>query len=153
MIDSAIAGGAAAADDFPSTKNQRDGTTPPNVHAESGWEVWEHFFTPGRRQHWQDSALDANEAPRKGAIGSSRDETDNSRAVSLCPNTPANVVPRLILPVRSYSTKAHPKKSPYLRNRIPKRNPFPILGWPGRMTLQTSEVKEASKVMVGNGAY
>jgi hypothetical protein len=108
---SAIAGGAAAAEWLPITKNEGDGTTARWAHplphsvaalqegpaAESRCEWREHFVAPMRRQHWQDSALEPKEASRNGAIGSSRDETNNSRAVSLCPNTPANVVSRLML--------------------------------------------------------
>jgi hypothetical protein len=114
-MNSAIAGGASEVESLPATKNERDGTTARWAHplphsiaafqegpaAESRCDLWEHFVAPGRRQHWQDSANAPKEASRNGAIGSSSDVTNNKSAVSLCPNTPANVVRRLMLSIQS----------------------------------------------------
>jgi hypothetical protein len=110
VITSSIAGGAAAVESLPTKKNESDGTTARWAHplphsiaafhegpaVESWCDLWEHRVAPARRQHWQDSTLDPKEASRNGAIGARRDATNNSSAVSFCPNTPANVVPRLM---------------------------------------------------------
>jgi len=109
VINSTIAG-AAAVEALPTTKDERDGATArwaqPLPHSTPGFQegpavesrcdMREHFVAPMRRHTWQESALATKEASSSGAIGSSKDDTNKNSAVTLCPNTPVNVVPRLM---------------------------------------------------------